>query len=142
MGKHTYFIENTPINRVINSAYDSIGEEGYLSLFTSNYALLNDMDKLEVIGIITEEYKIGIIDFIYECLNEYSKLHTTVSKELKKARRNHLNDPNDQLALIRFKTWVEAKERLGLQKRLLIKCIIDNSALLSQDIDEEINNFY
>ena len=136
-----YFIENTTANNVIKGAIDSIGEDGYLSLFTNNYAALRDIDKFRVIDVILNHYQISITDFIDSCLGDYSKLYSTVSKELRKARKQHLADTEDELSLMRFKTWIQVKERLGLQKRLLIKCIIDHSAHLSFELDEELKNF-
>ncbi|MCE4051903.1 hypothetical protein, partial [Bacillus sp. Au-Bac7] len=80
MENHMYFIENTTANNVIKGALDSIGEEGYLSLFTNNYAALRDIDKFRVIDVILNHYQISITDFIDSCLGDYSRSYSTVSK--------------------------------------------------------------
>lgn len=141
MKKLVYFEETNIVNRLLNRAFDTIGEEGFISLFTREYASLTDTERYQVLDVILNDYQISITDLIYKCLDDYSNLHKTVEREYKLAKKLYMSDSEDELAKARYKTWALAKERLALQKRLIIQCVIDHSAHISYDLENEIKFF-
>lgn len=140
MKKPLYFDENNIVNRLLNRAFDSIGEEGFISLFTREYASLTDIERYQFLNVILNEYQVSITQFIYHCLEDYSLLHKSVQREYEIAHKLYINDNKDELAKARYKTWALAKERLSLQKRLILQCVIDYSCHISSDLENELKS--